>query len=86
MRSVSSTEFVRNPRAVFDQVVATGEPTVIKRHGVPVVRVMPEPKPMTGKAFIALHWGKSAHMEDPEWLADCKSGSGPEEILDPWER
>ena len=86
MRSVSSTEFVRNPRAVFDQVVATGEPTVIKRHGVPVVRVMPEPKPMTGKAFIALHWGKSAHMNDPEWLADCKSGSGREEILDPWER
>ena len=74
MRSVSSTEFVRNPRAVFDQVVATGEPTVIKRHGVPVVRVVPEPKPMKGKEFIALHWGKSAHIDDPEWLADCKSG------------
>ena len=39
MRSVSSTEFVRNPRAVFDQVVASGEPIVINRHGKPMVRV-----------------------------------------------
>ena len=86
MRSVSSTEFVRNPRAVFDQVVASGEPTVIKRHGVAVVRVVPEPKPMTGKEFLALHWGRSAHIDDPDWLADCKSGSLPEDIVDPWER
>ena len=86
MRSVSSTEFVRNPRAVFDQVVATGEPTVIKRHGVPVVRVMAEPKPMTGKEFVDACWGRSAHIADPTWLADCQWASQPEEIVDPWER
>jgi len=86
MRSVSSTEFVRNPRAVFDQVVASGEATVITRHGAPVVRVVPEPRPMTGKEFLAACWGRSAHIDDPDWLADCKRGSVPEEIVDPWER
>ena len=93
MRSVSSTEFVRNPRAVFDQVVSSGEPTVIKRHGKPVVRVQPIApvrRGLTGPELVALIVASNRRGvpgADAAWQKDYDKLINPiEEFVDPWAR
>jgi prevent-host-death family protein len=41
MQTITSTEFARNPRGVFDRVIETQAPIEVTRHGKPVVRVQP---------------------------------------------
>ena len=93
MRSVTSTEFVRNPRAVFDQVVASGEPIVINRHGKPVVRVQPIAplrRGLTGPELVALINAtkrRGVPGADAAWQKDYDELINPiEELVDPWAR
>ena len=92
MRSVSSTEFVRNPRAVFDQVVASGEPIVINRHGKPVVRVQPIApvrRGLTGPELVALMNATKRRGvgADTTWQKDYDELINPyEDWVDPWAR
>ena len=86
MQSITSTEFARNPRAVFDRVAVQGESLSITRHGQAVVQVSPIKKTLSGAELLARLRRHGAPLSDPTWLEDCKSGSVPEEIVDPWQR
>jgi len=88
---MTSTEFARNPRAVYDLVMETQEPVEITRHGKPVVRVSPvqQKKPLTGADIIALieeNKRRYGHIDDPAFLEDCQAASPYEILRDPWER
>ena len=92
MHTMTSTEFARNPRAVYDLVMETQETVEITRHGKPVVRVEPviQKKGISGAELVAMiereerMFGKLP--PDPTFLADCQSVGGYEEIVDPWDR
>ena len=92
MQTMTSTEFARNPRAVYDLVVETQETVQITRHGKPVVRVEPvqQKKGITGRELLALIerderlFGKPP--PDPTFLVDAQSASPVEDIVDPWAR
>ena len=92
MQTMTSTEFARNPRAVYDLVLETQETVQITRHGKPVVRVEPvhQKKGITGRELLALIerderlFGKPP--PDPTFLDDARSASPVEAIVDPWAR
>ena len=92
MQTMTSTEFARNPRAVYDLVVETQETVQITRHGKAVVRVEPvqQKKGITGRELLALIerderlFGKPP--PDPTFLDDAQSASPVEDIVDPWAR
>ena len=92
MQTMTSTEFARNPRAVYDLVIETQETVQITRHGKPVVRVEPvqQKKGITGRELLALIerderlFGKPS--PDPTFLDDAQSASPVEDIVDPWAR
>lgn len=42
-KKISSTELDRRPGETVLEVVRTGRPTVVTRHGTPVVRLVPIP-------------------------------------------
>ena len=92
MQTMTSTEFARNPRAVYDLVIETQETVQITRHGKAVVRVEPvqQKKGITGRELLAMIerdqrlFGKPP--PDPTFLADAQSASPVEDIVDPWAR
>ena len=92
MQTMTSTEFARNPRAVYDLVIETQETVQITRHGKPVVRVEPvhQKKGITGRELLAMIerderlFGKPPI--DPTFLDDAQSASPVEDIVDPWAR
>lgn len=91
MHTMTSTEFARNPRAVYDRVLETQEAVEITRHGKPVVRVEPvkQKKGISGAELVARlleNKRKYGHVDDPTFLEDCQSASLYEEIRDPWDR
>lgn len=86
MQTITSTEFARNPRAVFDRVAVNGESLAITRHGQAVVEVSPVKKTLSGAELLARFRRHGLPLPDPTWLGDCKSGDDPEEIVDPWQR
>ena len=85
MQTVTSTEFARNPRGVFDRVAANGETLSVTRHGQPVAQVSPVKKTLSGPELLA-RLRSIPRLKDPTWLEDCKSGNMLEEFVDPWER
>jgi len=85
METITSTEFARNPRGVFDRVAANGEALSVTRHGQPVALVSTVKKTLSGPALLA-RLRSAPRLNDPTWLEDCKSGNIPEAFVDPWER
>ena len=92
MQTITSTEFARNPRGVFDRVIETQAPVDITRHGKPVVRVQPiapARRGLTGQELVAL-MAASRHRvpsADAAWQKDYDEIINPiEEFVDPWAR
>jgi len=85
MQTITSTEFARNPRGVFDRVAANGETLSVTRHGQPVAQVSRVKKTLSGPEFLA-RLRSIPSLADPTWLEDCKSGNILEAFVDPWER
>ena len=92
MQTITSTEFARNPRGVFDRVIETQAPIEITRHGKPVVRVQPiapARRGLTGPELVAL-MAASQHRvpgADEAWQTDYDEVINPiEEFVDPWAR
>jgi prevent-host-death family protein len=94
MHTMTSTEFARNPRAVYDLVMETQEPVEITRHGKPVVRVEPvkQKKQLTGKELVAKmrrdHELFGPFPVDTQWQKDYDEFINPYEDIskDPWNR
>ncbi len=94
MHTMTSTEFARNPRAVYDRVLETQEAVEITRHGKPVVRVAPveQKRGLTGAEIVAKIAQRQKQLgvppPDPDWQRDYDTWINPIENLpgDPWER
>ena len=92
MQTITSTEFARNPRGVFDRVIETQAPIEITRHGKPVVRVQPitsARRTLSGPELVA-RMAASTHRvagADAAWQKDYDEIINPiEELVDPWAR
>ena len=93
MPTITSTEFARNPRGVFDRVIETQAPVDITRHGKPVVRVQPiapAKRGLTGPELVALIVANKrlgVPGADAAWQKDYDEIINPiEEFVDPWAR
>ena len=93
MQTITSTEFARNPRGVFDRVIETQAPVDITRHGKPVVRVQPIApvrRGLTGPELVALMVAskrRGVPGADEAWQKDYDEIINPiEEFVDPWAR
>ena len=93
MQTITSTEFARNPRGVFDRVIETQAPVDITRHGKPVVRVQPIApvrRGVTGPELVALIKAskqRGVPGADEAWQKDYDELINPiEEFVDPWAR
>jgi prevent-host-death family protein len=92
MQTITSTDFARNPRGVFDRVIETQAPIEITRHGKPVVRVQPiapARRALSGPELVA-RMAASTHRvagADAAWQKDYDEVINPiEEFVDPWAR
>ncbi len=92
METITSTEFARNPRGLFDRVIETQAPVDITRHGKAVVRVQPitqARRGLTGPELVA-RMAASTHRvagADEAWQKDCDEIINPiEAFVDPWAR
>ena len=93
MQTITSTEFARNPRGVFDRVIETQAPVDITRHGKAVVRVqpiVPVRRGLTGPELVALIKAskrRGVPGADEAWQKDYDELINPiEEFVDPWAR
>ena len=92
MQTITSTEFARNPRGVFDRVIETQAPVEITRHGKAVVRVQPiapTRRGLTGAELVArIKADKRCGVgADTTWQKDYDKIINPyEDWVDPWER
>ena len=93
MQTITSTEFARNPRGVFDQVIETQAPVDVTRHGKPVVRVQPITpvrRGLTGPELVALIVASNRRGvpgADAAWQKDYDELINPiEAFVDPWAR
>ncbi len=93
MQTVTSTEFARNPRGVFDRVIETQAPIEVTRHGKRVVRVQPiapTRRGLTGPELVALIVAskrRGVPGADAAWQKDYDELINPiEELVDPWAR
>ena len=81
MQTMTSTEFARNPRAVYDLVVETQEAVQITRYGKPFVRMEPvtPKKGISGRELLALIERDECQLgrpsPDPTFLDDAQSAS-----------
>jgi antitoxin (DNA-binding transcriptional repressor) of toxin-antitoxin stability system len=80
MQKITSTDFVRNARAVLDSLPAEGE-IIIERHGVHVARLSSIRAPMTVEQAFALHAGNGSEPDD-SWYEDCRRMD--DEPRNPW--
>jgi prevent-host-death family protein len=92
IQTITSTEFARNPRGVFDRVIETQTPVDVTRHGKPVVRVQPiapARRGLTGPELVALMNATKRRGvgADTTWQKDYDELINPyEDWVDPWER
>ncbi len=91
MQTMTSTEFARNPRAVYDRVLETQEAVEITRHGKPVVRVEPvkQLRNLSGAELVARMAALTHRLPnaDEEWQKDYDEVINPyEDFVDPWAR
>lgn len=82
-RTIAASEFRANCLKLMDAVQASGQPIIVTKHGVPVVRIEPH-RPRMRAPFgcfkhLFRHVGDIESPIDVEWDAE----SNPDRVLDP---
>ncbi len=92
MQTITSTEFARNPRGVFDRVIESQQAVEVTRHGKAVVTVQPitpKRRSMTGAELVARMRANRVAVvgADTQWQKDYDEFINPyEDWVDPWAR
>jgi antitoxin (DNA-binding transcriptional repressor) of toxin-antitoxin stability system len=82
MQTVTSTDFVRNARAILDSLPMQGE-ILIERHGVSVAKLVTVQEAVTANEIFARHAGKHADRDDSFYADSARLNDTPR---DPWSK
>ncbi len=83
MKTISATEFVRQARKVFDQVLGERETVSVERNGRAVVHVVPANREMTAREAFGEIYGMLDERAGKGWIKDSRAPA-KNGVRDPW--